>query len=738
MNKNSILLLLFLFVIGSRAQQISIIPQPVKMALTQGEFSFNDKTQVLIEPGDEMKSLADLLTSTIKNFSGLTLPVTTNSTGKLFNNLIQFETNQDFQNKEGYSLLIKPGLIKISAKNCSGIFYGLQSLFQMIDQNISGKKISLPSVNIEDYPRFKWRGVHLDVCRHFFPVEFVKKYIDMLSMYKMNTFHWHLTDDQGWRIEIKKYPKLTETAAWRTEEDGKTYGGFYTQDQVKEVVEYAKKHYITIVPEIEMPGHAVAALTAYPELSCTGGPFKVETHWGVFEDVFCAGNEKTFEFLQDVLSEVINLFPGEIIHIGGDEVPKIRWKACEKCQARIKTENLKDENELQSYFIQRIEKFLNAKGKKIIGWDEILEGGLAPNASVMSWRGIDGGIAAAKQKHFVVMTPGTHCYFDHYQALNNEPKAIGGYTSLEKVYSYEPVPEILNKEEASYILGAQANMWAEYISTTDHIEYMLMPRMIALSEVVWSPKELRNFDNFMNRLNIHYNFLASKNINFRIPSPLPDDSELLLFGNKELKLNNPIPNSKIIYTIDGSEPTNSSPNYSAPINLSESGLLKAKTILPGGKTSSVSSLTVSIIDTTHNGLNFKFYEGLWNRLPNFDSLSSKKSGRIFRLKLADVKPTVESFAVALSGYIKFANDGNYTFYISSDDGSKLIIDDKVIDNDGAHGIKEVTGQLNIKAGMHPIKILYFNKWGSSSLRLEYEGPGVSRRIVPASLLYISK
>ncbi len=738
MNKNNILLLLFLFVISSNAQQISIIPQPVKLELTQGKFSFDDKIQILIEPGDEMKSLSDLLVATIKNLTGLTIPVITKISSKDLNNKIQFEINKELENPEGYTLSIKPGLIKISAKNCAGIFYGLQSLFQMIDQNTSDRKISLPCVNIQDYPRFKWRGVHLDVCRHFFPVEFVKKYIDMLSMYKINTFHWHLTDDQGWRIEIKKHPKLTEISAWRTEEDGKVYGGFYTQDQIRDVVQYAKKHYITIVPEIEMPGHAVAVLSAYPELSCTGGPFKVETHWGVFEDVFCAGNEKTFDFLQDVLSEVIDLFPSELIHIGGDEVPKIKWKACEKCQARIKSENLKNENELQSYFIQRIEKFLNAKGKKIIGWDEILEGGLAPNASVMSWRGIDGGIAAAKQKHFVVMTPGTHCYFDHYQALNNEPKAIGGYTSLEKVYSYEPVPETLNPEEANYILGAQANMWTEYILTTDHVEYMLMPRMIALSEVVWSPKEIRNLDNFLKRLNVHYNFLASKNINFRIPSPLPDDSELLLTANKELNLNNPVPNSKIIYTLDGSEPTISSKDYSSPVNLTGSGFIKAKTILSNGKMSSTSSLAVSIIDTTKNGLNFKFYEGVWNRLPNFDSLSVKRSGKIFRLKLAEIKPNVESFAVAIDGYINIVNDGNYTFYISSDDGSKMMIGDNIIDNDGAHGIKEINGQFNLKAGMYPIKILYFNKWGSSSLRLEYEGPAVSRRIIPASLLFNSK
>jgi len=350
------------------------------------------------------------------------------------------------------------------------------------------------------------------VGRHFMPVEFVKKYIDYIAMNKMNVFHWHLTEDQGWRIEIKKYPKLTEIGSQRKETiighaheskeyDGKPYGGFYTQDEIKDVVAYAQARYVTVVPEIELPGHALAALASYPELGCTGGPYEVATTWGVFDDVYCAGKEETFKFLEDVISEVMPLFPGEYFHIGGDECPKTQWEKCPYCQARMKKEGLKNEHELQSYFVQRIEKFLNAHGKKMIGWDEILEGGLAPNATVMSWRGEEGGIAAAQAHHDAVMTPGNYCYFDHYQAdPKTQPLAIGGFTPLKEVYEYEPIPKELTPEEGKYILGAQGNVWTEYMKTPERVEYMVFPRIAALAEVVWSPKASRNYDDFMNRM----------------------------------------------------------------------------------------------------------------------------------------------------------------------------------------------------------------------------------------------
>ncbi|HMQ77036.1 MAG TPA: family 20 glycosylhydrolase [Flavobacteriales bacterium] len=423
---------------------------------------------------------------------------------------------------EWHLVQVAGGGITVTAPSEEGLYRGSRTLIQLLEQ---GRETgTLPSLTVTDHPRFPWRGMHLDPCRHFWSVDFTKTYIDLLARYKMNRFHWHLTDDQGWRIEIKKYPKLTGVGAWRNgsqvgpysrrEHDSIPYGGFYTQEQIREVVAYAAARHITVVPEIEMPGHAMAALAAYPRLGCTGGPYEVQKGWGVFEDVFCAGNDSVFTVLEDVLTEVMDLFPSATIHIGGDECPKERWKACTKCRSRMKAEGLKDEHELQSYFIQRIERFVNAKGRTIIGWDEILEGGLAPNAAVMSWRGTEGGMAAARSGHYAVMSPGSHCYFDHYQGdPANEPLAIGGYTPLQKVYSYEPIPAELKPEEAKYILGAQGNVWTEYILTPEHVEYMAVPRMLALAEVLWTPKEKRDEGDFIRRLENEFPKLEAMTVN---------------------------------------------------------------------------------------------------------------------------------------------------------------------------------------------------------------------------------
>ncbi len=424
-----------------------------------------------------------------------------------------------------YSIRQSDKSLHIAAAEKSGIFYGIQTLLQSI-QTPFGASLIAPAFAVNgDYPQFAWRGMHLDVSRHFFPVDFILRYIDLLAMHKMNVFHWHLTDDQGWRIEIKKFPKLTEIGAFRNGSmighynenrfDSLRYGGFYTQEEIRQVVQYAAQRHITIVPEIEMPGHAMAALAAYPQYSCTGGPFEVAKKWGVFDDVFCPTDE-TFAFLEKVLDEVCDLFPGKYIHIGGDECPKTRWEQCNACKKRMADEKLKDGHELQSYFIRRIEKHLNSKGRQIIGWDEILEGGLAPNAAVMSWRGTEGGIAAANLKHPVVMTPGTHCYFDHYQADPlQENVAIGGYTTLEKVLSYNPVPdELKGKPAASFVLGAQGNVWTEYMYTTQDVERMALPRMSALAEVLWSGPSKTDYADFLKRLSsLRYNW-ERKKINY--------------------------------------------------------------------------------------------------------------------------------------------------------------------------------------------------------------------------------
>lgn len=735
MKFKSILFALALFINLNAQVNFSVVPKPLKVDFEKGKFIFSSSTKIWIDPGKEMEQLGNYFADAINQQSGLRLFATWKMTRDIPKSLVRIEFSKEIKNDEAYSLSIRPNTIKIKAKTGAGIFYAFQTIFQLMPLK-THTQLEIPCVTIYDEPRFKWRGAHLDVCRHFFPIEFVKKYIDILSMYKLNTFHWHLTDDQGWRIEIKKYPKLTEISSWRKDENGNKYGGYYTQEQIKEIVEYAKKKYITVIPEIEMPGHSLAALAAYPQYSCTGGPFEVGNLWGIIKDVYCAGNDSTYEFLQNILSEVIDLFPSEIIHIGGDEVPKDRWKECAKCQARIKSENLKDEHELQSYFIQRIEKFVNSKGRKIIGWDEILEGGLAPNALVMSWRGINGGIAAAKAKHFAVMSPGTHCYFDHYQGLQNEPKAIGGYTTLEKVYSYEPIPDSLTLEESKFILGAQANVWTEYIETTDHVEYMLLPRLIALSEVVWSPKNSRNLDDFLNRMKYQYEMLIAKNINFRVPTPLPDESDVLISKGSLIKFNKPIESSKIYFTTDGTEPNLNSTLYTKPILINDNVFIQAKTFLSNGKTSPLSSVSFSIIDSTLNGLNYKYYEGIYDSIPDFSNLTEIKSGKIYKLSLSEINPPKESFAIQAKGFINIEVGGVYKFYLTSDDGSKLYLDENlVINNDKRHSIKEVSSELELVKGKIPIQLEYFNKWGSSFLKLEIEGPNFSRRPITANMIF---
>ncbi|HEY5469577.1 MAG TPA: beta-N-acetylhexosaminidase [Bacteroidales bacterium] len=498
----------------------AIIPAPVSLVSMNGSFTFSEKSKIILSTlNNETKLAADYLALLIKNPTGLSIPVEQGS--KEISHSVFMSFDPSIVNDEGYVLNITPKKIIIKAKSAVGMFYAVQTLRQLLPVEVEKKKIveglvlSVPACEIKDEPGFVYRGMHLDVGRHMFPVAYIKRYIDMMALHKMNTFHWHLTEDQGWRIEIKKYPKLTTIGGFRKETlvgsgnekpqvfDGKPYGGFYTQEEVKDIVAYAKSKFITIIPEIEMPGHSSAALAAYPEFSCTGGPIEVATKWGVFPDVYCAGKDATFNFLEDVLSEVIDLFPGKYIHIGGDECPKDRWQKCQACQDRMKKEGLKDEKELQSYFIQRIEKFLISKDRKLIGWDEILEGGLAPEATVMSWRGIEGGIEAAKQKHDVIMSPYNDVYLYIYQCEpEGQPLAAGGYLPLEKVYSFNPLPEKLNADEQKYILGLEGCLWSEFVDSPGLLEYMVYPRMFAIAETGWTPASKKDFEGFLSRLEI--------------------------------------------------------------------------------------------------------------------------------------------------------------------------------------------------------------------------------------------
>ena len=556
-----------------------IIPKPLSEKIEKGIFILDES--VHLAAPDELSAVSSYFKSYLKETYHINL------SKKKKNKTILFKIDENIESEEGYLLKIAQNKILITSKNSKGAFYAVQSLLQLFPLKTAAKSFAIQCLEMKDAPRFSYRGMHLDVGRHFFSVSFIKKYINLMAMLKMNTFHWHLTEDQGWRIEIKKYPKLQEIAAYRNETlighyneqphkfDGKKYGGFYTQEEIKDIVKYASERQITIIPEIEMPGHSQAAIAAYPELGCTGNQIEVATKWGVFEDIYCP-KETTFKFLEAVIDEVVALFPGKYIHIGGDEAPKSKWKTCAHCQNLIKTKGLKDEHGLQSYFITRMEKYINSKGKQIIGWDEILEGGLAPNATVMSWRGTSGAVQAAKEKHNVILTPNSHCYFDHYQSdSEKEPLAIGGFLPLEKVYQLNPIPEELTEEEEKKVLGAQGNVWTEYITTPEQVEYMVFPRAIALAEVVWSAKKNRNYKDFVGRL-VHFNKrLDLMNVNYA--NHLYEIKGGLLNENGQLKYQlETTTNNKIRYSLDGEKLSyDSATEYNNPIKIASSTTLKA-------------------------------------------------------------------------------------------------------------------------------------------------------------------
>ena len=610
---------------GKKTQgDYAIIPLPQEV-VTQGSapFLLKPSTPISYQEGDaEMEQTARFLASYVKEATGYEPKVITGNADKG----IHLSIASDIRNPEGYRLLVSENGIEIAGASNAGIFYGVQTLRKSIPAVAEGMDIELPAASINDYPRFPYRGMHLDVSRHFFPVDSVKKFIDILALHNMNRFHWHLTDDQGWRIEIKKYPELTQIGAQRKETvigrnsgkyDGKPYGEgmFYTQDEIRDVIAYAQERFITIIPEIDLPGHQLAAITTYPDLGCTGGPYEVWTQWGVSDDVICAGNEKAMTFLEDVLGEVIDLFPSEYIHVGGDEAGKSAWKKCPKCQALMKEKGMKNVDELQSYMIHRAEEFLNSKDRKLIGWDEILEGGLAPEATVMSWRGEDGGIKSARMGHDVVMTPGNYMYLDFYQAdPKTQPYAIGGYTPIKKVYSYDPVPaDSLTVEECRHILGVQANTWTEYIQTPEHLEYMMFPRALAVAEIGWTSQELRTWEDFKPRMNAHISKLQGMGIRtFTLSDELEVTMQVDTAGREiEVILDAEKYPAEIRYTTDGSVPVASSALYAGPITVQDSAHIKAAIfrdgVLQGTPTEKKVDYHRAINKPIH--YNSKLYEG---------------------------------------------------------------------------------------------------------------------------------
>ncbi|WP_316794324.1 beta-N-acetylhexosaminidase [Pedobacter frigoris] len=592
-----IVLLLFCTFRLSAQSKPSIIPLPAKMEERKGTFTI-DKNVYVSYPTADLKVLAGFAQSALKETTGIAPGLRTGMWMQKGAKTISLIIDPKVTAAEGYTLEVTPNKISIKARTENGLFYGIQTLVQLVP--VKGDK-KLSCVYIEDEPRFSWRGMLFDSCRHIFSVDFIKKFIDQLAKHKLNKFHWHLTEDQGWRIEIKKYPRLQEVAAYRNgtqigpdrkkDVDSIRYGGYYTQEQIKEVVAYATSRYVEVIPEIEMPGHSVAAITAYPYLACgdvsfeNGKPFEVRKVWGVSKDLYCAGNDSVFTFLQDVLNEVMPLFPSKYIHIGGDEAPHDAWHKCPKCQDRMKKEGLKDEAALQSWFIQRMEKFINSKGKKIIGWEEIMQGGLADNATVHSWLGVESGLKAAKSGHDAIMSPYSHMYFDGYQADSKiEPMAIGYWVPLDSAYAFEPVHPALTETEAKHILGAQANLWTEFIGTEDYFQYMVFPRISALSEVDWTPKSLKNFTDFKSRLNMQYQRYDQQGIKFRIPVPefatvAGTDAQV------KLTLNDPTKAGVVRYSLDGSDVTASSAVYKQPIDIKEGATVRYALFYNGRKSS---------------------------------------------------------------------------------------------------------------------------------------------------------
>lgn len=578
----------------------AIIPQPLQLTFIDQYLTID--AEISIAYTDEsLASIANYLKDQLQANTGVELSVNNNgdSNSKTIRLSIEDGNNAD----HSYSLQIDSKGAVMSAKSPAGVFYAVQSLLQTVQS--SNAKYFFAGVDIKDEPRFKWRGMHLDVSRHFFGVEKIKRYIDYLAMYKLNTFHWHLTDDQGWRIEIKKYPLLTEQGAWRSsvgfvsnqkkglnEDNGQAYGGFYTQAEIKEIVAYAAERFVTIVPEIEMPGHTSAVLKAYPDLACEGiSKAEIWQEGGVSNNVFCAGREETFEFLQNVLAEVLDLFPSTYIHVGGDEAPKENWKKCNRCQNRISVEKLNDEHELQSYFITRMEKYLNVKGRKLVGWDEILEGGLAPNATVMSWRGVAGGIAAAQSQHEAVMTPGYPLYFNHRPIdLKNTPGHKSSNNTITTVYNYEPIPEALSEEESQYVIGVQANLWTEYIPKWEHVESLMFPRLLSLAEIAWTLPERKDFENFRTRLPYHLQKLDRLGVNYG-KDPYQVIISMQMENKKQIvSMSTELPGLEVRYTLDGSEPVASTARYTKPFFCDQTAIIKAAAFLDGVLRSEVSEM----------------------------------------------------------------------------------------------------------------------------------------------------
>ena len=744
----------FLLLVGIKAKEpLTVIPKPWKIQRKKGYFKFENQINIKPEKNNtHARNVAILLKEFLKPHLGEIITIY----GRGDKEIVLTSKGADPNlGPEGYILSISPNKIIIQSVGGPGLFYGIQTIRQLLPHEVEKKKPvkgikwKIPCVTIIDKPRFKWRGMHLDVSRHFFTKEEIKRYIDYIALHKMNVFHWHLIDDGGWRLEIKKYPKLTSIGAWRkgtgkgwsyvdirflTPEERKTtpyYGGYYTQDEIREIVEYARKRYVTIVPEIEMPGHTYPSVFAYPELAA-GTKEQWEAHlkkrgiWNAYDP----GKEIVYEFLQNVLLEVFDLFPSKYIHIGGDEVRKWLWKDSPYVKKLMEKEGLKNLDEVQSYFIKRIEKFINAHGRKLIGWDEILQGGLSPNATVMSWRGIRGGIASAKMGHDAVMTPTSPCYFDYSYKTN----------STEKVYNWEPVPKELNEKEAKHILGGQGNVWTEWMENFQRVEFMIFPRMIALAEVLWDTTRKKDWPEFKTRLERYLARLESLGVRYYISPPKPKFNAYLFKENCKVEFEKPItPNFIIRYTLGGSNPTMDSPVYKDPIILNKSTVIKAALFTLSGNRSEIISVHCIkfkpyIKKNLVQGILAKIAYGSFQKTTKIkeDLFKETKYLKTFNAKIAK---RGTDFAISFEGYIDIKVKGIYTFYLGSDDGSVLLIGPAVIvNNDGPHGMRWKKGSIYLDKGIYPLKLKFFQLGGPYHLKVLMEGPGIPKGPIPDNML----
>ncbi|MDN5202643.1 family 20 glycosylhydrolase [Fulvivirgaceae bacterium BMA10] len=746
--------------------EVNIIPAPLELVQSEDYFEFDSNTAILFEENNvAAEKQAHFLLKTILKITDKEFKIGPHSGNRLPDNTIFLTGDGNKNDSEAYQLSVNNENIILKSGSSAGLFWATQTLRQLLPSTIertgvlkAGESWVIPGLSIEDKPRFSWRGMHLDVSRHFFSKEYLKKFIDILALYKFNKFHLHLTDDQGWRLEIKQYPKLTEQGAWRSlnnhdavclqraeenpdfelpreffmESEGREfYGGFYTQEDMKEIIDFAADRHITIVPEIDMPGHMMAAINAYPELTCSE-----ERGWGkTFSTPICPCKETTYEFAENVFDEIMDLFPSEYIHIGGDEVEKTSWENSIACQELMKKEGIEDIEELQSYFIKRMEKYFNEHGKKLIGWDEILDGGVSENATVMYWRGWvpEAPLNAAKAGNQVIMSPTSHCYFD-YQPNDK---------SLEHVYSFNPIPETLTEAQQKFIIGVQANLWSEYIPTPERCEYMAMPRMIALSEVAWS--EQKDWNDFSNRMHTQYTRLDELDVNYRLPDLRGFHENNVFVDSAVLTVSRPFDDLEVRYTIDGSLPDKNSSLYTEPQTIKSDAHFKIAAFRKNGKRGDIYNIKYEKqdyrdnlelnVESLNNGLMCRYFEGSYHSVNEIKESDFKTESTLPEFGFPE-DHREENFATTYDCLIKIPETGIYSFYLASDDGSVLKIGDQVVvDNDGRHGRIEKSAQIALKKGYHPLKVLFFEAGGAQVLEISIAGENLKKQLIGSEMLF---